>query len=186
MLIRKPYTISLLLAGIVFSFGCSAAPSPAELSAPDDEALVLNLTDYWKLANKRQAGNEHVLQYLPTGADPRNPSEMITVTTVSGIHPDKDAKTYMIQVRNAMESAKELASFSWQMVKSTAEDSSCEYTFTGHSKIPDQLEIMRVIRGAGEIHSIIYHFGKANVPKAEKDRAWAIVNAVKLAPASTQ
>jgi hypothetical protein len=85
-----------------------------------------------------------------------------------------------------MESAKELASFSWQMVKSTAEDSSCEYTFTGHSKIPDQLEIMRVIRGAGEIHSIIYHFGKANVPKAEKDRAWAIVNAVKLAPASTQ
>jgi hypothetical protein len=111
---------------------------------------------------------------------------MITVTTVSGIHPDKDAKTYMIQVRNAMESAKELASFSWQMVKSTAEDSSCEYTFTGHSKIPDQLEIMRVIRGAGEIHSIIYHFGKANVPKAEKDRAWAIVNAVKLAPASTQ
>lgn len=35
------------------------------------------------------------------------------------------------------------------------QDSSCEYTFTGHSKIPGQLEIMRVLRGAGEIHSLI-------------------------------
>lgn len=146
----------------------------------EDQALILNLAENWKLANKRSSGNEYVLQYLPQGADLRKPNEMITVTTV--MDSSRNAKTYILQVRDAMASVKGAGSFNWHMVKDSENDSSCEYSLSGNSKVPDQHEIMRVIRGAGELHAVIYHFGKRIISDVEKARAWSVVDGVKLAP----
>lgn len=155
-----------------------------ETEDAEDEALVLNLAPNWRLANKRHAANEYVLQYLPIGADLKKPAELITVTTVMDAPASLDAKTYILQVKKAMDSVKQQAVFEWRLTKETAKDAASEYALSGHPKIPDQFEIMRVIRGSGELHSIIFHFGKRNVSDTEKERAWAVVNSVKLTPAS--
>lgn len=173
--------IVLLAAMLSQNFGCAVFAGESQ-SDDADEALVLNLAANWKLANQRKAGNEQVLQYLPSGSNLHNPAELLTVTTISNVPSGRDAKTYILQVKQAMESAKGAGAFNWRMVKETPLDASCEYTLSGHGKIPDQHEIMRVIRGAGELHSVIYHFGKKTVSTPEKERAWEIINAVKLAP----
>jgi len=148
-----------------------------------DEALVISLAPNWKLANQRWVKNEHVVQYLPAGSDQENPVEMITITTVTGVAANQTAKNYIFQVRNAIESAKEGATLKWHLLSESGSDACCEYTLSGHLKVPNQHEIMRVIRGGAELHSIIYHFGKITISEAEHERALNFVNSVKLAPA---
>ncbi|MBX9688372.1 MAG: hypothetical protein K2X27_16810 [Candidatus Obscuribacterales bacterium] len=135
-----------LLLSTCFHSAMAADKAQESEEETQDEALVLNLPALWKLANKRHAGKEYVLQYLPQGADLKKPAEMLTVTTVMEVPSNLDAKTYILQVKQAMESAKANGIFSWKLIKESPTDCSCEYSLSGHSKIPDQYELMRVIR----------------------------------------
>lgn len=176
----------LLRAALVISFTLATAlPVPANadviLSPFKHEAVAVTVKPGWFVAAKFADKGMFLLQILPPGGDPKNPTALINVATYANSTAAGNAKEFAKREQNNAHKVAGSGKIEFKIIDdSNPDDVTYEMTSTGLPKLPDQFEVHRVIKGKDGLHQVIYHVQPATQTKEQIAIMHDLLKSVKL------
>jgi hypothetical protein len=176
----------LLRTALVISFTLAttlSAPAGADviMSPFKHEAVAVTVKPGWSVATKFAQKGMFLLQILPPGGDPKNPTTLINVATYANSTAAGTAKDYAKREQSNAPKMAGSGKIDFRFTDdSNPNDVTYEITSTGVAKFPDQFEVHRVLRGKDGLHAIIYHVQPATQTKDQIAEMHALLKTVKL------
>lgn len=178
----------LALAGVLMTSLSSASAQSSGtskrtsfISGLKNEAVSITLDPQWTLANKVERNNTLILQFVPAGADVKDPHILLNVVSYVGAQKQTNAKKFVdTEIVKAPEFAKPGKLETKILESKNPNDITYQLSLTGNPKFPDQFEVHRVISGKDAVHTIIYHVRPAKQAESKINEMIEVVRSIQL------
>lgn len=178
------FVLAVAVTGVVASpmnaADTASAKSPTFYSNFKNEAVAINLPG-WTMAQQMVAPDKALLQFIPTGSDPKTPTTLINVVTYLGINSKVNARTMAKNEQANTSKVVKQGTIDFKFLdESNPNDVLYTIALSGNNSFPDQFEVHRILNGKDGLHTIIYHVQPSTQSQSRINEMIEMVKSVKL------